>query len=172
MLVLVAERSVVQPGETMPVIYDSPIGVGEPHYAQIIKADKLNAWEVYPEVGWNPEPMSLDPRAVAPREEGVTRDGNNVTVKSTLIRSHFTPERVRVKVGDHVTWDLTNLETAFDATHGFALPGQNINLSLEPGEHQTIEFDVTDEGVFTFYCTEFCSALHLEMAGFFLVAPN
>jgi nitrous-oxide reductase len=159
-------------GETMPVIYDSPIGVGEPHYAQIIKADKLHAWEVYPEVGWNPETMSVDPRAVAPGEEGVTRDGNNVTVKSTLIRSHFTPERVNVKVGDHVTWDLTNLETAFDATHGFALPGQNINLSLEPGEHQTIEFDVTDEGVFTFYCTEFCSALHLEMAGFFMVAPN
>lgn len=159
-------------GETMPVIYDSPIGVGEPHYAQIIKADKLHAWEVYPEVGWNPETMSLDPNAVAPGEEGVTRDGNNVTVKSTLIRSHFTPERVNVKVGDRVTWHLTNLETAFDATHGFALPGQNINLSLEPGEAQTIEFDVTDEGVFTFYCTEFCSALHLEMAGFFLVAPN
>jgi len=159
-------------GETMPVIYDSPIGVGEPHYAQIIKADKLHPWEVYPEVGWNPETMSVDPRAVAPGDEGVTRSGNEVTVKSTLIRSHFTPERVNVKVGDHVTWHLTNLETAFDATHGFALPGQNINLSLEPGEHQTIEFDVTDEGVFTFYCTEFCSALHLEMAGFFMVAPN
>ncbi len=159
-------------GTTMPVIYDSPIGIGEPHYAQIIKADKLNPWEVYPEVGWNPETQSLDPRAVAPGEEGVTRDGNNVTVKSTLIRSHFTPERVNVKVGDRVTWHMTNLETAFDATHGFALPGQNINLSLEPGEHQTIEFEVTDEGVFTFYCTEFCSALHLEMAGFFMVAPN
>jgi len=159
-------------GTTMPVIYDSPIGIGEPHYAQIIKADKLSPWEVYPEVGWNPETQSPDPRAVAPGEEGVTRDGNNVTVKSTLIRSHFTPERVNVKVGDRVTWHMTNLETAFDATHGFALPGQNINLSLEPGEHQTIEFEVTDEGAFTFYCTEFCSALHLEMAGFFLVAPN
>lgn len=158
-------------GATMPVIYDSPIGIGEPHYAQIIKADKLNPWEVYPEVGWNPGTQSLDPNAVAPGEEGVTRDGNHVTVKSTLIRSHFNPERVNVKVGDHVTWHMTNIETAFDATHGFALPGQNINLSLEPGEAATIEFDVTDEGVFTFYCTEFCSALHLEMAGFFLVAP-
>ena len=76
-----------------------------------------------------------------------------------------------LKVGDHVTWHMTNIETAFDATHGFALPGQNINLSLEPGEAATIEFDVSDEGSFTFYCTEFCSALHLEMAGFFMVAP-
>lgn len=158
-------------GATMPVIYDSPIGVGEPHYAQIIKADKLDPWEVYPEVGWNPSTQSLDPNAVAPGEEGVTRDGNHVTVRSTLIRSHFTPERVTVKVGDHVTWHLTNIETAFDATHGFALAGQNINLSLEPGEAATIEFDVTDEGVFAFYCTEFCSALHLEMAGFFMVTP-
>ena len=159
------------PGETMPVIYDSPIGVGEPHYAQIIKADKLSPWEVYPEVGWDPATQSVSPDAVSVGEEGVTRDGKNVTVKSTLIRSHFTPERITVKVGDHVTWHLTNLETAFDATHGFALAGQNITLSMEPGEHATIEFDVTDEGVFTFYCTEFCSALHLEMAGFFMVEP-
>ena len=161
-----------EPGEIMPVIYDSPIGVGEPHYAQIIKADKLNAWEVYPEVGWNPSTQSLHPDAVAPGEEGVTRDGNHVTVRSTLVRSHFNPERVTVKVGDRVTWHLTNIETAFDATHGFALAGENITLSLEPGESTTIEFDVTDEGVFAFYCTEFCSALHLEMAGFFMVEPN
>ena len=38
----------------MPLLYDMPIPDGEPHYAQIIKADKLNPWEVYPEVGWNP----------------------------------------------------------------------------------------------------------------------
>ena len=158
-------------GETMPVIYDSPIGIGEPHYAQVIKADKLDPWEVYPEVGWDPGTQSPHPDSVFPGEEGVTRSGNNVTVRSTLIRSHFTPERVNVKVGDHVTWHMTNLETAFDATHGFALPGQNINLSLEAGETQTIEFTVNDEGSFTFYCTEFCSALHLEMAGFFMVAP-
>jgi nitrous-oxide reductase len=33
-----------QPGTTMPVLYDSPIGVGEPHYCQMIKADKLKTW--------------------------------------------------------------------------------------------------------------------------------
>ncbi len=27
-------------------------------------------------------------------------------------------------------------------------------------------------GVFPLFCTEFCSALHLEMAGYFLVKPK
>jgi nitrous-oxide reductase len=27
-------------------------------------------------------------------------------------------------------------------------------------------------GVFPMYCTEFCSALHLEMAGYFMVEPT
>jgi nitrous-oxide reductase len=159
-------------GTTMPVLYDMPIGIGEPHYAQIIKADKMDPWEVYPEVGWNPGTQSLDPNGTQLGEERVERNGNNVEVWMTAIRSHFNPERVKVKVGDHVVWHITNVEKAFDATHGFALPGQNINLSLEPGETATMEFDVKDEGVFTFYCTEFCSALHLEMAGFFLVEPS
>lgn len=45
-------------GTTMPVIYDMPVGVGEPHYCQMIKADKLKSWSVYPEVGWNPQTQS------------------------------------------------------------------------------------------------------------------
>ena len=89
----------------------------------------------------------------------------------TVVRSHYTPERVEINKGDHVIWHLTNIERTRDATHGFALSGYNINLSLEPGESQTIEFDATQSGVFTYYCTEFCSALHLEMAGYFLVKP-
>ncbi len=34
-----------------------------------------------------------------------------------------------------------------------------------------MEFVASQDGVFPFYCTEFCSALHLEMAGYFLVEP-
>lgn len=162
---------IAETGEKMQMLYDMPIGIGEPHYAQIMKADKLNAWDVYPEVGWNPATQSLDPNAVMPGEERVERNGNNVEVYMTAVRSHFTPERVEIKDGDHVTWHITNVERAHDATHGFALAGYNINLSIEPGESTTFEFEAVNDGVFSYYCSEFCSALHLEMTGYLLIEP-
>ena len=70
-----------------------------------------------------------------------------------------------------MTWHITNVERAQDATHGFALPEYNINLSIEPGETVTFEFDADKSGVLTWYCSEFCSALHLEMAGYMMTAP-
>ncbi len=160
-----------QSGETMQVLYDLPITAAEPHYAQIMKADKLKAWDVYPEVGWNPLTQAADPNSVKQGEEGVERDGNNVTVRMTAVRSHFTPEHVEIQQGDHVVWTITNVERARDATHGFSIPFYNINLSIEPGETVTFEFDAIRPGVFTWYCTEFCSALHLEMMGYFNVQP-
>ena len=161
-----------QGGDQMKLLYDMPIGMAEPHYAQMIKADKLKPFEVYPEVGWNPETMSADPNAVTSEDQArVERNGTDVEIWMTVVRSHFKPERIEIKKGDQVTWHLTNLEQTRDATHGFALSGYNINLSLEPGETQTIEFEANMDGTFTYYCTEFCSALHLEMLGYMLVQP-
>jgi nitrous-oxide reductase len=159
-------------GTTMPVIYDGAMGIGEPHYAQIIKADKLKPWTVYPDVGWNPATQSKDPTAPVAGGEKIVRSGSRVDVYQTAIRSHFNPEHVDVKKGDHVFWHITNLERTQDATHGFAIPGYNINLSLEAGETQTVEFVADRAGTYPFYCTEFCSALHLEMQGYFLVKPK
>ncbi|MEI2652208.1 MAG: hypothetical protein V9G12_08640 [Microthrixaceae bacterium] len=36
----------------------------------------------------------------------------------------------------------------------------------------SVKFKADREGVFPYYCTEFCSALHLEMQGYFLVKPK
>lgn len=159
-------------GPAMQLLYDMPIGIGEPHYSQMIKADKLNPWEVYPEVGWDPHTQSVSPDAVMAGEEKVVRNGNQVEIFMTVVRSHYTPEHIEIEQGDHVIWHLTNIERAYDATHGFAIPGYNINLSLEPGEAATVEFDADQPGVFSYYCTEFCSALHLEMTGYLLVKPS
>lgn len=159
-------------GDSMQLLYDMPIGLGEPHYAQMIKYDKLNPWEVYPEIGWDPHTQSVSPNAVQPGEEKVVRSGNQVEVFMTAVRSHFTPEHVQIEEGDHVTWHITNIERAYDATHGFSIPAYNINLSIEPGEAITFEFDADQSGVFSYYCTEFCSALHLEMTGYLLIKPT
>ena len=161
--------SISDTGDNMALLYDLPLGIGEPHYAQIIKADKLSAWEVYPEVGWDAIKQQKHPSA---SEKGsIKRDGDTIEISMTAIRSHFEPEIVEVNKGDKIVWHLTNLERTYDATHGFALPGYNITSSIEAGETVTLDFVADKAGVFSFYCTEFCSALHLEMVGYFLVKP-
>jgi len=158
-------------GAEMKLLYDMPLPIGEPHYAQTIKADKLKPIDVYP-VGTDPIAKRIDPNAVEAGKERVERRDDGVHVWMTAVRSHFTPDVVRVKEGDTVHLHLTNTEQAYDATHGFALGSHNVNVSIEPGEHANVTFKADRAGVFPMYCTEFCSALHLEMAGYLLVEPK
>ncbi|MCC6381682.1 MAG: cupredoxin domain-containing protein, partial [Dehalococcoidia bacterium] len=158
-------------GEKMNILSDMPIGIGEPHYVQAIRADRIKAWEVYP-VGTNPATMEKDPNAVADGAERVEKKGNTVEVWGTVRRSQFKPDIVRVNKGDKVVWHLTNIEVTPDATHGFSIPRYNVNVSLDPGEAVTVEFTADSQGTFAFYCTEFCSALHLEMQGWLVVAES
>jgi nitrous-oxide reductase len=158
-----------QPGDKLRILYDLPIGNAEPHYAQIIKADKLKCWEVYPEVGW--DTMRQAKRDDVPTKGSIRRIGDTVEVTTVAIRSHFDPEHVAVRKGQKIHWTITNLERTRDATHGFCIPGYNITASIEPGETVTLDFVADKPGVFPFYCLEFCSALHLEMVGYFLVEP-
>lgn len=159
-------------GDKMQLLYDMPLPLGEPHNAQMIKADKLHPIEVYKPIGTNPYTNGVDPDATVAGKERIERKADGVHVYMTSVRSHFTPDIVRVKQGDTVHLHVTNVEQAKDATHGLAIGGQNINVSLEPGKHCNIHFVVKKAGVFPFYCTEFCSALHLEMAGYLLVEPQ
>ena len=155
----------------MQLLYDMPIPLGEPHYAQMIKADKLKPLDVYPP-GEDPITGKKSPEAVEANKERIERKGDGVHVYMTAIRSHFTPDIIRVKQGETVHLHIDNLEQAYDATHGFAIDSYNINISIEPGEHNDITFVADRAGVFPLYCTEFCSALHLEMAGYLLVEPK
>ena len=167
-----AQLIAIEAGKPMVVLYDAPVGLGEPHYAQIIKRERIKAWEVYPEVGWDPATQQVDPNAPKRLADArIERRGRTVEIWGTLMRSNIRPDVVEVQQGDEVIWHLTNIERARDATHGFALGGYNINLSLEPGETETFRFVADMPGTFPFYCTEFCSALHLEMMGYFLVKP-
>jgi len=95
-----------------------------------------------------------------------------VTVKMIAVRSHFEPWKVEVNQGDLVTIYLTNIEQTTDELHGFGLNEYNINVIVDPGETKTIEFVANKAGVFPYYCTNFCSALHQEMQGYLLVKPK
>ena len=159
-------------GERMSMVYDLPIPLGEPHYAQMIKADKLTPLQAYVPAGQNPYTDQPSPDAVAAGGEKIVRDGNKVDVYMSVIRSHFAPDFIEVEEGDEVTIHLTSLEQAYDQTHGFSIDMYNINVSMEPGRYEEITFTADRAGVFPFYCTEFCSALHLEMMGYLLVKPS
>ena len=153
-------------GEKMKLLYDA-FTEPEPHYAQIIKADKLKPVEVYPK-----EDLK-DPNAVWDvKDTAVTRDGNNVLVKMIAVRSSFEPSKIEVNQGDHVTIYLTNIEQTTDELHGFGLGEYNLNVVVDPGEMKVIDFVADKTGVFPYYCTNFCSALHQEMQGYLLVKPK
>ena len=163
-------------GEKMELLYDMPIGMGEPHYAAAIKADKLKPSVRY-RSGWNSRADAKSKFKTRAGREKVERkcDANGkctVHVYGTTIRSHIVPEIIEVTEGDTVSLHFTNLERAEDETHGFAMYGQNVQLSIEPGKTASATFVADKPGVYPYYCTEFCSALHLEMEGYMLVKPK
>jgi len=163
-------------GDKMELLYDMPVPLGEPHYVVAIKADKLKPAVRY-KSGWNSRTDKRSPYKTRAGREKTKRTCNakgkcTTEVRGTTIRSHITPEIIEVTEGDTVKIHLTNLERAQDEVHGFAMYGQNVQLSIEPGKTASTTFVAKKAGVYPYYCTEFCSALHLEMQGYLLVKPK
>jgi nitrous-oxide reductase len=154
------------------LVKDMPVGFGEPHYAQIIHRDLIqeNVWTTYPP-GTDLLTMERSDHAIEAGEERIEEVDGELHVYMTAKRSHFLPDVIRAEEGQKVVIHLTSVEEAQDITHGFAIPAYNKQVSLDPGETVTVEFEATRTGSFGFYCTEFCSALHLEMQGWLLVEP-
>jgi len=159
-------------GKKMQLLYDMPIPLGEPHQAVAIRAEKIKHHVRY-KMGTNPFTGKIHEGKTLAGQEKIVRKGNHVYVYGTMVRSHINPEHVTVNKGDTVTFYLTNLERAEDETHGFTVDNYNVHASLEPGKTVALSFKADNEGVFPYYCTEFCSALHLEMMGYLMVKdPN
>jgi nitrous-oxide reductase len=149
--------------EKMKILMDA-FTEPEPHYAQIIKADKIKPIEVYPKEE-NKHPLAIWDI----KDAGVTREGGKVTARMVLVRSTMTPTAIEVNQGDTLVVALTNIEQTTDELHGFGLLDYNINVVVDPGETKTVTFKVDKPGVFPYYCTNFCSALHQEMQGYLIV---
>ncbi len=156
-------------GDKMKLLMDFPTQ-GEPHYAQGISAGRVkpNVKKFYP-LEENEHPF----RAMGEKDARVEREGNNVHVYMTTIRSHFAPDNIEgVKVGDNVYFHVTNLEQDWDVPHGFSVMGaNNAELLIMPGQTETLLWKPTKVGVYPFYCTDFCSALHQEMQGYIRISP-
>ena len=151
-------------GEKMKMVaeaYTEP----EPHFAQILKVSEIQPVEVYPKA------ENTDPNAVWEKEAtSVTRTGTNVIAKVIAVRSRFVPDRIDAQVGDDLTVHVTNIEQTRDMIHGFGLIENNVNMVMDPGETKTFHIKLKKPGVFPFYCTNFCSALHQEMQGYLVVS--
>jgi len=153
-------------GDKMKLLYDA-FTEPEPHYALMIKADKLDPIEVYKK---DSPDWPKHPEAIWSAEEArVERKGNTVEVWMLAVRSYFAPDVIRVNRGDKVVIHVTNIEQTRDELHGLAINEYDINLVVDPGETKTVTFTAKKGGVFAFYCTNFCSALHQEMQGYMLV---
>ncbi|MCU7549486.1 Sec-dependent nitrous-oxide reductase [Chitinophagaceae bacterium LB-8] len=156
-------------GEKMKLLLDFPT-VGEPHYAESIPASLImnNSKKIY-KIEENQHPYA----AKGDNQTKVERKGNEVHVSMTAVRSHLTPDNIEgVKLGDVVYFHVTNVEQDWDVPHGFAIKGaNNSEILIMPGETQTLKWQPDRIGVFPFYCTDFCSALHQEMQGYIRISP-
>jgi nitrous-oxide reductase len=157
-------------GSKMELLLDFPT-IGEPHYAQGVPASLIegNSKKIYP--------IDANQHQYATKKESdarVERKGKDVHVYMTLIRSHPTPDNIEgIKVGDTVYFHITNIEQDWDIEHGFAIFGSNnAEVLLAPGETTTLAWKPASPGIYPFYCTDFCSALHQEMQGYIRVSAE
>ena len=155
-------------GDKMELLLDFPT-IGEPHYAAGCPADliKPRSKKIF-----NLEDNKHPYAAKSEADTKVVRSGNIVHVYMTTIRSHFSPDNIEgIRVGDKVYFHVTNLEQDYDVPHGISMIGANTSeLLIMPGQTETFLWEPKQVGVWPFYCTDFCSALHQEMQGYVRVS--
>jgi nitrous-oxide reductase len=157
-------------GDRMVLLKDFPT-IGEPHYAQAIEASRLipNIEKIYSLENNN------HPHAIKRTQDArVVRDGNKVRVYMAHIRSHQAPDNIEgIEVGDTVIFHHTNVEQDWDVVHGFAIKGMTTaEVLVSPGQTKSMVWVPSRPGIYPFYCTAFCSALHQEMQGYVRVSPR
>ncbi len=148
-------------GDKMKLIQDHA-AYPEPHDAIIVRRDKLRTKQIYN--------MADFPNAVKDfKDSRVERKGKKVTVYLASAAPAYSKSEFTVKHGDDVTIILTNHDKVEDLAHGFGIEKYDINFIVNPQQTASVTFKADKPGMYWYYCTHFCHALHLEMRGRMIV---